>query len=327
MANTAREMLRTLMSRFRPASQQEDRESYGTSRHLVQLLVGLIDTFDYQSFLEIGTYKGFTSEAVARHMQERSSGATIVTVDPKRWVTLPSCIDQKVMTSDVFFAQDHRRYDLILVDGDHAFEAALRDLQNSLARLSAHGTIVMHDLVSCSGVATLMRTLDRGLLDVINFEYQVGISLIRFTPLIGPVNTLTASRVEFVDARLPYIREHRFSETSQIMADILLSWYLPPGQTHKEIAAAVARAESAFRELAMSSADRAKVIDRMSAACGRLQMLDAMTAPVDFAFTIEELLLLACYFEQRFGEPAPIADSIRVLVKSKALPESKLRTH
>jgi len=311
-------MIRKLTSSLKTKSQKEDRESYGTSRHLVEIIKGLINTFEYESFLEIGTFKGFTTEAIAKHLRKRIRHPIITTIDPKQWVKLPYYINQVVATSDGYFEKDSRRYDLILIDGDHSFEAARRDLKNSLARLTPHGTIVKHDLVSCSGVSSLMRQIDKGLLDVINFEYQVGISLIRFSPLMGPINAFTAGREEFVDGRLTYIRNHQFSNTSQIMADILLSWVLPSGQPHKTVADAVSKAEEAFRNFAISMPSRNDVADRTNRTFEKAKQMQTTIAPIDLAYAIEELLLLEYYFESRFGEALPSKDSIRSFVLGQA---------
>ena len=48
-------------------------------------------------------------------------------------------------TSDQFFADPGESYDLILVDGDHRFEPALRDLTNALTRLRPGGLLVCDD--------------------------------------------------------------------------------------------------------------------------------------------------------------------------------------
>jgi hypothetical protein len=52
------------------------------------------------------------------------------------------------MSSDDFFAQDHglERYDLIFIDGLHEEDQCLRDLDNSLQRLSEEGFIIAHDV-------------------------------------------------------------------------------------------------------------------------------------------------------------------------------------
>ena len=48
-------------------------------------------------------------------------------------------------TSDQFFAEPGESFDLILVDGDHRFAPALRDLTNALTRLRPGGLLVCDD--------------------------------------------------------------------------------------------------------------------------------------------------------------------------------------
>jgi len=49
------------------------------------------------------------------------------------------------MTSDAFFEQNTRHYNLIFIDGLHAGEQVAKDIENALAILEPDGTIVMHD--------------------------------------------------------------------------------------------------------------------------------------------------------------------------------------
>ena len=49
------------------------------------------------------------------------------------------------MTSDDFFAQNTKTYDIIFIDGLHLCEQVLRDVDNSLKCVNPGGVIVMHD--------------------------------------------------------------------------------------------------------------------------------------------------------------------------------------
>ena len=49
------------------------------------------------------------------------------------------------MTSDDFFAQNTKSFDVIFIDGLHESEQVYRDINNSLAVLNDSGTIIMHD--------------------------------------------------------------------------------------------------------------------------------------------------------------------------------------
>lgn len=51
------------------------------------------------------------------------------------------------MTSDEFFKKIDQsvKYDIIFVDGMHTYEAASKDITNSLSHLSQGGTVILHD--------------------------------------------------------------------------------------------------------------------------------------------------------------------------------------
>jgi hypothetical protein len=61
-------------------------------------------------------------------------------VDPKRGGT-------HRLTSNQFFAEcGSRKFDIIFIDGDHAYEQVRRDVINSLRHITVGGWIVLHDL-------------------------------------------------------------------------------------------------------------------------------------------------------------------------------------
>jgi len=91
----------------------------------------LINQNNYKSYLEIGIRHPVDNFA---HIKaEHKDG-----VDPAG-----DC--NYVMTSDAFFAEHDKYYDIIFVDGLHLYEQALRDVNNALAHLNKNGTIVLHD--------------------------------------------------------------------------------------------------------------------------------------------------------------------------------------
>lgn len=49
------------------------------------------------------------------------------------------------MTSDDFFRQNTKKYDVIFIDGLHIAEQVVRDIQNSLVCLNENGYIIVHD--------------------------------------------------------------------------------------------------------------------------------------------------------------------------------------
>ena len=49
------------------------------------------------------------------------------------------------MTSDEFFKQNEKRFDLIFIDGLHEANQVFRDVKNSLNYLNENGVILLHD--------------------------------------------------------------------------------------------------------------------------------------------------------------------------------------
>jgi hypothetical protein len=52
---------------------------------------------------------------------------------------------QYVMTSDDFFKQNEKKFDIVFIDGLHLEEQVKKDIDNSLNFLNENGTIVIHD--------------------------------------------------------------------------------------------------------------------------------------------------------------------------------------
>ncbi len=99
-----------------------------TSRQ--SLVLWLIQKFNYNSYLEIGCDHDATFSCV--NLLDK------IGVDPARGGNVR-------MTSDDFFAQCNRKFDLIFVDGLHHAYQVMKDVQNSLLHLNENGTILMHD--------------------------------------------------------------------------------------------------------------------------------------------------------------------------------------
>jgi len=87
---------------------------------------------EYKSYLEIG-------------VGGRAFNFKSVVIDHKDGVD-PDCGGTHNMTSEEFFAENKRKYDLIFIDGDHHAEQVFKDIQNAKECLTKNGTIFVHDL-------------------------------------------------------------------------------------------------------------------------------------------------------------------------------------
>lgn len=95
------------------------------------LIQYLIKKNNYKSYLEIGVSNG---DNFNRIMIDHKDG-----VDP---IGNPANYQ---MTSDEFFAQNDRFYDIIFIDGLHVAEQVIKDVDHSLKWINPKGVIVMHD--------------------------------------------------------------------------------------------------------------------------------------------------------------------------------------
>lgn len=95
-----------------------------------KLIQTLISKLGYKSYLEIG--------CANNHNFNQINVPIRIGVDPGEGGT-------HRMTSDVFFAQNNQKFDLIFIDGLHVAEQVDKDINNSIKFLNPNGTIVMHD--------------------------------------------------------------------------------------------------------------------------------------------------------------------------------------
>lgn len=97
----------------------------------------LIKKYGYESYLEIGIKNPKSNFDLV--LAEDKDG-----VDPE-WRYDPVSGNKFIMTSDEYFMQLNRNYDIIFIDGLHCSEQLDKDIANSLKHLKGKGTIVVHD--------------------------------------------------------------------------------------------------------------------------------------------------------------------------------------
>lgn len=121
----------------------------------ITILQNFIDSRNYKTYLEIGTWKGDSFFPIKCHKK--------IAVDPtfkiskrtkQKWILKnPRNFFNSYfeMTSKEFFERKgqwlNRKYkpDIIFIDGLHTFQASLNDVLHSLKYLDPNGTIIVHD--------------------------------------------------------------------------------------------------------------------------------------------------------------------------------------
>lgn len=101
-----------------------------SSRDHTDLVVSIVESFGYQSYLEIGCQDDFT---FAKVNVPRKVG-----VDPMRGGT-------HRMSSNEFFDKSNEKFDAVFIDGDHHHMQVLRDATNALGVLNPGGILLLHD--------------------------------------------------------------------------------------------------------------------------------------------------------------------------------------
>tara|TARA_R100001163_G_C5065606_1_gene203610 strand:+ start:663 stop:1361 length:699 start_codon:yes stop_codon:yes gene_type:complete len=112
----------------------------------------LVKELNLKSFCEIGYWMGGTMEALQLPNEAKVSVDPFPNYDSDGFTmkeppdTGYKCkYDLRIMTSDKFFETNERVFDLFLIDGDHTYEQAYRDINNALKFLSPNGVIFCHD--------------------------------------------------------------------------------------------------------------------------------------------------------------------------------------
>lgn len=103
-----------------------------TQETRLDLIKLALQTTGAKSYLEIGCDKNqIFSQLTVEDM---------VGVDPARGGNMR-------MTSDEFFEQNTKTFDVIFVDGLHHYDQVSRDIANALSVLNAGGIIIIHDML------------------------------------------------------------------------------------------------------------------------------------------------------------------------------------
>ena len=93
-----------------------------------------VSKFKNCNYLEIGVADNFTFNSVPLPLENK------VGVDPSAGGT-------HRMTSDEFFLQNEKKFDVIFIDGLHTYEQCQKDCLNSLKFVNDNGIIIFHDFL------------------------------------------------------------------------------------------------------------------------------------------------------------------------------------
>ena len=106
-------------------------------QHIIQKLINHINA---KSYLEIGLGSGFVHKSINCNIK--------VGVDPCEYpITKKHNVQPTFkLTSDEFFDQNKKTFDVIFIDGMHEAAYIERDINNSLKVLNDKGYIVCHDI-------------------------------------------------------------------------------------------------------------------------------------------------------------------------------------
>ena len=104
--------------------------SFTDKKKRVEIVQTIITLKNYESYLEIGTFKDDLFKLV--QCQKK------VGVDPVSGGTIRK-------TSDNFFSDNKEKFDLIFIDGLHHYKQVKKDIINSLKIIKDGGIILMHD--------------------------------------------------------------------------------------------------------------------------------------------------------------------------------------
>lgn len=115
---------------------------------------------NYKSYLEVGVQYGHNFRDINLPRENK------VAVDIKTQILDFEHFLDFETTSDEFFKQNTKKFDIIFIDGYHSFEQSYQDVINALECLNEGGTIVCHDcyptteeLASLNFMGTVYKTI------------------------------------------------------------------------------------------------------------------------------------------------------------------------
>lgn len=113
---------------------------YRQTEHYSNLLKWIVNLTNCQSYLELGVEYG-TNITEIKDIVKICVGVDINIIETLN----KGKIEFYQMTTDEFFLQNLKTFDIIFIDANHNFEQVKKDFENSLKILNKFGIIILHD--------------------------------------------------------------------------------------------------------------------------------------------------------------------------------------
>lgn len=121
----------------------------------IQLIQHLINFNRYKSYLEVGVKNRRTFDNITCEQKVGIDPVLIISSEKEKG------IDMFKQDSDTFFKENKNTFDIVLVDGLHLYEQAMKDVINSWNCLNLNGAIVIHDCLPKTAVMCSRKRVTR----------------------------------------------------------------------------------------------------------------------------------------------------------------------
>lgn len=202
-----------------------------TLRNLLKVIPS--DIKSELNFLELG-YCAF--ESVGNNFKDTTGFLTKTSVDIENTeATYP-------MSTDDFFKQNKKKYDIIYIDAGHDIENVLKDYNNSIKSLTDKGFIVLHDMYPPNHTLAQPGYCGNGWI-LLNHFYKMGVeNMMSFLPDVGttifggPYEHINREDLDFIsyDELLVNSREQKWDKLTESIEDFT-TFFMSLVNTNKKI--------------------------------------------------------------------------------------------
>lgn len=163
----------------------------------VDIIKHLIHEYGFKSYLEIGVQ--------GKVCWDQIECAEKVGVEP-----VGDMFDDRIksMTSDQFFAQNDKMFDIIFIDGDHDESQVSRDISNAFKYLTSRGVIVLHDAYPPSKDFTVSYRCGTVYRSIWNIRHSKNIGIVTYTGDFGVAVIRPKSSANFYRAGVGTYEEY-----------------------------------------------------------------------------------------------------------------------